>query len=240
MTKKFTLTELVILIGILLLFAGVMPQLTAASRREGRAANCVNNLKACITAHLLYADDHKGFAVVLLNDPGYSRDVKFRHYWAAHYTGLGYFPQYSPQLSCPDFGKTGKISNYSGYLHTYGTVASNKSRNRLNTVLVNKQGTFIKTRLIESSDSFIIAGDSYKPEYKKEWTVIGGHPGSGNNGCFQLRHSGRANAGFADLHVAALTLDGITENLADSGQLPLAELPGICDGAGILISFTAH
>lgn len=61
---KFTLIELLIVIAIIAVLAGMLLPVFGKARDKARASTCLNNKKQSITAQLMYAQDNRGFFVI--------------------------------------------------------------------------------------------------------------------------------------------------------------------------------
>ena len=57
----FTLIELLVVIAIIAILAAILFPVFAQAREKARQSKCTNNLKQCIQAILLYADDYEGW-----------------------------------------------------------------------------------------------------------------------------------------------------------------------------------
>ena len=57
----FTLVELLAVIAIVALLAGLLVPVIASATRAARTSSCLANVRALQMAHLSYAEAHKGF-----------------------------------------------------------------------------------------------------------------------------------------------------------------------------------
>ena len=57
----FTVIELLVVIAIVAILAAILLPALQNARARAQAVNCVNNVKDCVTANMLYADDFNGW-----------------------------------------------------------------------------------------------------------------------------------------------------------------------------------
>ena len=87
----FTLVELLVVIAVIAILAGLLLPVLSKSRAHGQGAQCVNNLKQLATAIQMYADEHgdrlpgplwQGLYAIYFDDP------QRMPYYIAPYLGL--------------------------------------------------------------------------------------------------------------------------------------------------------
>ena len=76
--RGFTLVELLVVIAVIALLAGMLLPALNAAREKGRGTSCLGNLKQIATANLMYAGDNEEYSVPYSvtdspdpNQPGY-------------------------------------------------------------------------------------------------------------------------------------------------------------------------
>ena len=57
----FTLTELLVVIGIIAVLAGLTVPAVGMALEKAKGTSCLNNLKQCMTAYTMYSNDYKGW-----------------------------------------------------------------------------------------------------------------------------------------------------------------------------------
>ncbi len=203
----FTLVELLVVVSLLGVLTALLMAGLGAMRRQGENATCVQRLKTSGTALLAYAADHQGMVLPRLlghlrdaNDPPKppSNDAP----WPNRLIRRGYAS--ADSFYCPSFTPRSNAESdnqlpKSGYIRTYGlrtwVVPGQEASYNFNKA---KEEAKPLTAIKEPADFFLIVDSVWKPWKSQGYGIA---PGLQNEQLVHLRHSGRANAFFADGHV---------------------------------------
>jgi len=208
---SFTLVELLVVISIIGLLAGLSFPAISGSMAKAKSSECVNNLRQIGTAINLFASENNGYLPYATgpNAAGSANSYSFNH-WEAPLavimgvgTGSVSFPSRASfddakakhPFNCPAC-KTG-FRTYTANMRSMGFLPGG-----------NAYPQRIIASLVKSSQLILVADDTF------------GDPAPANSGTdyfdesnytnrIGIRHGGRANALFGDFHVESITVSNL-------------------------------
>lgn len=188
--KGFTLIELLVVIAIIAILTAILFPVFSQAREKARQTTCVNNLKQCGTALMLYAEDHDGWTPLAFS-------AFLGKTWAQVLVEGKYLGD-SACLVCPSC----KPNKFNGsYSQTYGLWAYDSGWHQrlwgddykgVGGVPYTGKGPAGQIVLADSAGNL--------PPYQ-HYHIYGR---ISSQRYFHLRHNGKANAFFADGHVAVI------------------------------------
>ena len=210
-SRSFTLVELLVVIVIIGLLAGLSFPAISGAMAKAKSSECVNNLRQIGTAINLFASENNGYLPYATgpNAAGSANSYSFNH-WEAPLavimgvgTGSVSFPSRASfddakakhPFNCPAC-KTG-FRTYTANMHGMGFLPGGSAWPR------RKIASIVK-----SSQLILVADDTF------------GDPAPANSGTdyfdeasytnrIGIRHGGRANALFGDFHVESITVSNL-------------------------------
>ena len=237
----FTLIELLVVIAIIAILASMLLPALSRARSSARAISCTNNLKQCMLATLMYADDYNDIAFLKgLGAPWHTLlNCMVRGTYVTAWGQAGLYSSYLPTFkvaSCPaasagaipepnsddESTKFGAIygvpanvtDGVEGPAHTPNYNDNPQAFLHPSSVGLG-EGTIVSFLNIKSTSQFLIYADTWNPTERQQWyafSLTGGGAG------IDLRHNQRANIGYADGHVSAIS-SGDIQKWRDDGKV---------------------
>ncbi len=192
-SKAFTLTELLVIIGVLTLLSLMIPAATSAAKRKAQRINCVNNLHEITTAFRVWGGDHGDkypMQMVLTNSETMKLVADGHAYvlWQMMSNVLS-----TPKvLVCPADTECFPTTNF----------AAGFSDSNINYFLGLDATENFPNMILNGDDNLAINGVRVKPG-------ILNLPATGSLAWTKARHVGDGNVSMADGSVQQLTTSGL-------------------------------
>ena len=201
--KPFTLLELLIVIAVIAILAGMLLPAFGSARESGLAAECGNNLRQVGLMHIQYTGSFNGFFCPACNVECDQWDSSADHrkpgFLAAAMTEADASGQ--KVFECPSARRSGLVfqrgwtAAFAGfgynYLLSFNTVDSPRDQYR-----------GLRLEDVRRPGSCLMLGDAayFSGPGKLAPTAFLYPPSSGQGGYADFRHAGKASAVFADGH----------------------------------------
>jgi prepilin-type N-terminal cleavage/methylation domain-containing protein/prepilin-type processing-associated H-X9-DG protein len=241
LSRGFTLVEVLVVVAIVVVLAGLLLPVFTTARENGRKAQCASNLKQIGLAWQMYADDCDGKAMPSANivgdntqlwvgvldtgeEPSLARDTGLLHPWLKTDKIL-YCPSWPLPKDTASVLAAGDIYSY-GYNSSVFRSQTDADPDRITLLSAIEK----PAEMVVFADTATIVGiKAGKPEL---WSTLSIRAPSEGWPQFHGRHNGVGNVLWADGHVKARkpafidALGGKTANLQQSFQVGFIDRDG--------------
>jgi len=227
---NFTLVELLVVIAVIAVLAGMLLPALNKAREKARAASCTGNLKQVYTAFYNYTLDFNGFMPYILDQFGNQLSWGYGYFMKEWNGTMGDVWDYFKGkncFACPEvpylIDKTGPAGGNNGYRsNTYGILYGATgarlnfgSMRRINTT--PEWASFSEKTFSKSKSSLPLLADSIHNELANagslcQWYVIRHNNSADLDGAPHLRHNNAANMVYLDGHAGAEPFSSIVAN----------------------------
>ncbi len=230
--EAFSLVELIVVIGIMALLAGLVVPAVEVLREKGKETACANNLRQWGTAMGMYLDENRG----VFPTDGASGDEAVWYNLLPQYIGVEPFSTLSARgkAPCPGIGKSVYVcpsqaidsellAKYTGGSQT--TYALSYAMNYW--INAPKEDVSLSKRMrlsqVKHSDQFVVFSETFDKTLK---SVDANPENKSITSAPDFRHRRRVNVVFADGHVAPVRQMDIYTQVQwnphfEPGQAPL-------------------
>jgi len=213
----FTLLELIVVLGIISMLAGLLFPALHRARANAQRVQCLSNLRQCVVAALAYTEDHNGyFPPAQYREAGtlYAWDFIVRTSWDSGEKDVDVQPGLlwggggtAAIQQCPSFRGAANWHNdpYTGYNYNTSYIGHGDGEHITTPARIDQ---------IRDPANCALFGDGQYDAGANKFMrapcadVAGGGDGWGSSmryaGTQGFRHLGRTNVGFADGHAASL------------------------------------
>ena len=218
MKRRFTLIELLVVIAIIAILAAMLLPALSAARARARAASCINNLKTCVLARMMYGDDNNNHIYAY---GGNYWGTEYA-YWTGSLIKLQYLPE-SGVIHCPERHpsltkakiKSGDERYYYGFGTLYDPQSFNPNGATATCQAKNTGGVYtLEPNNFIDPSNFPLLGDGFKA---KGAAYEGTECVNIRSTEFSANHNGMIHIGYGDGHAAGVTPQEFKESSQNTG-----------------------